>query len=402
MTGIYRTVELYPKQFDFVVSQARRVAFIGGIGSGKTLGGCIKALTQSDEPDGVGLVTAPTYPMLRDVTWRTMIDLAGDNIADVVRSEMLLRLRTGFEMMFRSADNPDRLRGPNVSWFFMDEGALCSDMAWRIGVGRCRRGGKARSAWLTTTPKGRNWVWERFERNRKAHYVKFGVRTEDNPYLDPQFVEDLKSEYVGDFARQELGGEFVAFEGLVYDEFSRDIHIWRSPLPMFTRVIAGVDWGYTNPATVVVIGLDGDDRAYVVDEFYARRITLQEHIAYARELMDRWGIMTFICDPSEPEHIAEFRTAGLDAVGGDNAVTPGIQAVKARLAVLGDGKPRLYFTPAVPNTMAEFDAYVWRKHRDIGLLDAPEKTNDHALDALRYGIMWVDHAPTVKFSFVDW
>jgi hypothetical protein len=68
---------------------------------------------------------------------------------------------------------------------------------------------------------------------------------------------------------------------------------------------------------------------------------------------------------------------------------PGIQVVKNRLAVQGDGKPRLMVHVDAANTLADFEQYQWLENRD-GLRDQPRKTNDHAMDALRYAAMGVD------------
>ena len=150
-------IELYSEQFDFVTSDARFTAFIGGIGSGKTLGGCVKAIGHC-QPSALGLIVAPTYGMLRDATWRTFQSVAGGAIAEFLRGEMRVVMVNGSEILFRSADDPERLRGPNLSWAFIDEAALCHKMAWPITIGRLRKDGKAGPCWLTTTPKGRNWV----------------------------------------------------------------------------------------------------------------------------------------------------------------------------------------------------------------------------------------------------
>ena len=402
-----RVIELYPQQYDFVTGADRRSAFVGGIGSGKTKAGCLRALRFADGADGalpvpnLGMITAPTYPMLRDATLRTFVDEAGSHIGEFHKGELRATMRNGSEVLFRSADDPERLRGPNLSWYYSDEAALCEGLSWQIGIGRLRQFGQAGYAWLTTTPRGRNWIWDRFVKDVDGEHRLYRARTADNPYLDTEYIADLERDYVGRFAEQELGGEFVAFEGLVYDEVDREIHVWRKALPDFKRVIAGVDWGYTNPAVVLVIGVDGDDRAYVVDEFYQRRMRLDEHKDAASRLQERWGIEVFECDPSEPEHIDEFRYAGLNARGANNAVVPGIQVVKARLWVQGDGRPRLYFTPQAANTMAEMESYAWKERRQTGLQDQPEKVNDHAMDALRYALVGIDSAVSAKdmFSF---
>ena len=392
-----RRIKLYPAQHDFLTSEARFTAFVGGIGSGKTFAGCVKALQHCSEP-GLGLIVAPTYPMLRDATLRMFRQVAGSAILNFHRGEMRADVGQG-EVLFRSADDPERLRGPNLSWAYIDEAALNHSMTWPVVIGRLREGGKAGPCWLTTTPKGRNWVWSEFIEKPREGYEVFRARTADNPHLAPQFLIDLEAAYTGTFARQELLGEFVAFEGLVYEEFDRAVHIVEPP-DEFVEVIAGVDWGYSNPAVILVVGLDGDKRACAVDEFYQRRRRIGEIVEAAQGLAEQWGIVTFYCDPSEPANIAEMQQAGLDAVAANNAVSEGIQRIKARLAVAEDGRPRLTATPQCVYLASEFESYCWKRLRGLGVLkDEPEKANDHVMDALRYVILATDSSAGQVFSF---
>lgn len=371
-------IELYGSQWRFVNCVDRFSLFVGGIGSGKSYAGAVKALLAGGKAKTVGLVVAPTYPMLRDATLRSFQSVAGDALTEFHRSEMRGTLRNGSEILFRSADTPDRLRGPNIHWLWVDEAALCPAQTWEIGIGRLRADGLAGPAWLTTTPKGRNWVY-----NQLPNLTVFRATTAENPFLDREFVRSLETIYSGPFARQELAGEFVSFEGLVYEEFDRGIHVQDVPVQPEWRYVAGVDEGYTNPAVILVIGFDGDDRAHVAEEFYRRRALQGDVVAESRRLRDAYQIGIFFVDPSAAGLIAEMREAGLAVAPADHRVMDGIQRVKARLPVAGDGRPRLTVAPQCVNTLAEFESYVWREGR-AGMRDEPEKANDHAMDALRY------------------
>lgn len=185
--------------------------FLGGIGAGKSHAGAVKALTQEIiRPDTLGLVVAPTYPMLRDASWRTSLDLWEPLIAEVVRSEMRIVFKNGAEAIFRTADDPERLRGPNMSWAWMDEAAQCHPDTWKIVIGRLRQHGRAGRAWLTTTPKGMNWVYEVFVAKANDDTTMFRAATRLNPFLATEYVRSLTTQYEGDFAAQELEAEFIA------------------------------------------------------------------------------------------------------------------------------------------------------------------------------------------------
>lgn len=368
---------VYPGQDDFIHDAARFTALVGGIGSGKSRAGVVKTIIAAASRPCLGMVTAPTYPMLRDATLRTFLELAGPLVCDFNKSEMTATLVNGSEVLFRSADNPDRLRGPNLHFWHGDEASLYDKDVWPVMIGRLRADGQAGRAWLTTTPKGRNWLYE-----RQGELSVTRVRTRDNPWLSPEFVQSLEASYTGLFARQELEGEFVGFEGLVYEEFSRDTHAVAHAGP-FVEVVVGVDEGYTIPSVWLVVGVDSDGRAHVVEEFYRRRVLQGDVVAEARRLNEVYGRPRFVADPSAAGLIAEMRSVGLWVTEADNAVFEGIQTVKTRLARAGDGRPRLTVAPSCANTLSELESYVWKEGR-AGMKDEPEKVNDHAMDALRY------------------
>lgn len=370
-------IELYGPQHDFVACEDRFTAFIGGVGSGKTYGGTVKAIGQMQRPT-LGLVVAPTYPMLRDATLRTFTEITEPWMTDFHKAEMRAEMITGAEVLFRSADTPDRLRGPNLHWAWIDEGALCPDQTWEIVIGRLRAEGGAGPCWITTTPKGRNWVYD-----RQGQLTVFRAATGDNPYLDQAFIDSLQGAYSGLFARQELFGEFVAFEGLVYDEFDRGTHI-KENLKPFRRYLVGVDEGYTNPSVASVIGFDHDGRAHIVEEFYQRRVLQDVFVAVCAKIKDKYDPEAFYVDPSAAGLIAAMQRQGLPVAEADNEVNDGIQRVKARFMVQGDGKPRLTVAPRCANHINEFESYMWAKDRSGREKDKPVKENDHAMDAIRY------------------
>lgn len=375
-----RRLSLYPTQYDFVTCQDRFTAFVGGVGSGKSYAGAVKALLHCARPT-LGLVVAPTYRMLYDATWRTYKDVAGPALVHYNKTDFIARIGRA-EVLFRSADEPDKLRALNVHWAHIDEASLCPRETYEIVMARLRAGGEAGPLWLTFTPKGKgHWTYQVL-----GEVTTFRAATRDNPYLSREFVESLERVYVGDFARQELLGEFVSYEGLVYDEFDRNVHVVDRPGP-WARILAGVDVGYTNPTAVVVIGVDNDDHVHVLDEYYRRRVLPGDLVHVLRRLAEERGVERFYVDPSAAGFIAEARAAGVPATAANHDVRAGIMVVKSRLA-----RRALTVSPRCANLLAEFEGYVWSDKR---AKDEPVKQNDHALDALRYVVMSLGRRPGI-------
>jgi hypothetical protein len=210
-----------PAQMEFWQSQERFRAFVGGVGSGKTRAGCVEVLKQ---PPSRGMIIAPTYPMLRDSTQQSFLQIAGENlIKSWNRSEGVMMLHTGHEIFWRSADNPDSLRGPNLGFFWLDEGAmLATDEAWDILIGRLRE--PPGRGWVTTTPAGFNWLWRLFEREKRPDYKLIRCATQNNPFLPKDYIKSLEEKYTGAWALQELSGEFTEWvHSPCYPSFRREL-----------------------------------------------------------------------------------------------------------------------------------------------------------------------------------
>ncbi|MFQ5472558.1 MAG: hypothetical protein ACE5FA_06720, partial [Dehalococcoidia bacterium] len=222
--------------------------------------------------------------------------------------------------------------------------------------------------------------------------------TLDNPFLPGDYVEDLLT-LDGVALRRYVHGEWCASDRLVYDAFDRETHLIHRG-PPWSRVIVGVDVGYKNPAVLLPIGLDPDDRAHVLDEWYETGRTEPEIVEAAADVNDRFAnrddngtitrrrIETFVVDPSAASLIALMRQAGLPVIPADNARQKGIAIVRSRLSVQGDGLPRLTIEPTAANTVREIESYENRPDSD-----EPIKENDHAMDALRYALVYIDGEP---------
>lgn len=253
-----------PKQFSFITSEEKQTAYIGGIGAGKTRASVYKAISM---PLGApGMLIAPTYGMLNDTLIRTFMEIAEPLIKKFDKGRYNMTLMDGKEILFRSADNPDKLRGPNLGWAGLDECALMNALTLDIVVGRLRRApGKM---WFTTTPKGKkHWLYEYVTKN---DVELFEASSFDNPYLPDFYLNRLQKQYSDDFYRQEVLGRFVETGGTVFKGAT-----YYDTLPVsFTRgyeVKIAFDAAYTaresSDDSVIVVGrkYQQDNKIYIVD-----------------------------------------------------------------------------------------------------------------------------------------
>lgn len=387
-------INLLPKQDDFIFAEQKYTAFIGGIGSGKTFAGCIKAVIEAHEGRD-GMIVAPTYPMLRDVTQKTFFEILDkSNLSYSFNKTDGVCEYNGSTILFRSAEHPDRLRGPNLSWAYLDEAAQMRAGVWDVVIGRLRVGNP--KAWITTTPAGFNWVYRYFVERKDPNYLMVQAGTAENTYLPDDYIEDLKAAYTGEFARQELDGEFTLFEGLVYSEFRLATHVVPFDVNEGWQKVRSIDYGYTNPFVCLFGAVDEDGRLYVYDEHYQAKQLISHH---AQAIKKREGQFSWTVADHDAQDNAEMRAQGIVTINAKKDVTAGIQKVKARLAVQGDSRPRLYIHPRCENLIREIQSYRWAESRDgANEKEEPVKENDHAMDALRYMVTQLETpGPRVRF-----
>ena len=380
-------VKVLPKQKQFLLTQSKYPGFIGGIGSGKTYAGCLKALLRC-QPKQDGMILAPTYPMLRDVTQRTFFEIADRFNVRYTYHKSEERVEIGGALvLFRSTDTPERLRGPNLNWAYLDEAAQMIHKTWLIIIGRLRIGSP--SAWITTTPAGYNWVYRQWVDSKDPAYEMIHAPTVDNTFLHPGYLADLKANYVGEFARQEIEGDFVAFEGLVYPNFRREMHVKDVEIKGGWTWCRSVDYGYTNPFVCLWGAIDEDGRLYVVDEHYRPKMLIREH---AEAIKRRKGNYAFTAADHDAQDNAEMVACGVSTRNAQKDVLVGIQKVMARFEPAGDNRPRLFISSRCSNLLRELGMYRWSQTKE-GRNDKeePVKENDHAMDALRYMVMELDN-----------
>jgi phage terminase large subunit len=273
-----------PSQQAFHDSEARMKGFSGPIGSGKSQALCHEAIRMTYlNPGRVGLIGAPTYPMLRDATQRALFEILDANRLpyDYNKAESVLKMKdSGSRILFRPLDEFERLRGTNLAWFGLDELTYVQEAAWLRLEGRLRDPkAKQLCGFAAWTPKGYDWVYQRFiaEPKKEGYEVVFASPNENRFLLakTPDFYERLKSSYDDKFYQQEALGAYLEMRGgRVYHTFDRKDHVMdltpNPNLPLFWALDFNVD-----PMSSVVAQIQGG-KVVVLSEIVLRHATTDE------------------------------------------------------------------------------------------------------------------------------
>ena len=273
-----------------------------------------------------------------------------------------------------------------------------------------------------------HWIKQRAQSGRLTY---FESRHEDNPTLfDPVTGEitdqgrrtmDVLDNLTGVRKKRLRYGLWVAAEGQVYEGWDPAIHLisnipghpdlTKDNLPKEWRRFRVVDFGYSNPFVCQWWAVDPDGRMYLYRELYGTQRLVEDWALDIVRLSKDEEIVTTIAD-HDAEDSATLRRHGVANRSAKKDVGTGIQAVQARLRVIGDGRPRLYvFRDALVQrdqalaekrrptcTSEEFSGYIWQPAADgKPVKEAPLKLDDHGMDAMRYMVMHLDLGNAVKY-----
>lgn len=224
---------------------------------------------------------------------------------------------------------------------------------------------------------------------------------DDNPFLPPQFVANLKKEYAGTvYYDRFILGQWAIASGLVYPFVAShpDSYLVRDPIAgMNGRFFVSIDYGTHNPCSMGLWCVQQGRAIRIKESYYdsrsaKRQRTDEEHYAALEELARGYYIQSVIVDPSAASFIETIRRHGrYIVIPAENNVINGIR-VTATLLQSG----RILLHESCTDSLREFAAYCWD---DGAQQDKVIKENDHAMDDIRY------FAATVlarEFRWVPW
>lgn len=219
-----------PSQARFHRLRTRFKGFSGPVGSGKSAALCQEAIRRAyQNPGRQGLLGAPTYPMLKDATQRSLLEiLERTNVPyELNKSQNYVVLsECQSKILFRSMEQYERLRGTNLAWFGLDELTYTSEEAWLRLEARLRDPlAKSLCGFGVWTPNGHDWVYRRFIEKKICGYGTVLARPFENRHLlkaVPDYYERLKHSYDDRFYEQEaLGAYHETGQDLVYPSFKK-------------------------------------------------------------------------------------------------------------------------------------------------------------------------------------
>jgi len=406
-------------QANFLIDTARFSALVGGIGSGKTTGGVVKAIMKLK--DGDGIMVSPEFPHFSRSLWPVLSKyipwsrVTNSNLNHPHTQRKVLELDTIWgprKIYYGGMKDPGSFTGPTVNWVHLDEARRYNTrQAFDVLAGRIRRGNNPQ-LWITTTPRGMlrgraHWLKEvfieqkfpqeildMFEDSEQTLVKCYHLSTKDNAKnLDKMYYASLRALYTGRYAKQELEGQFVIFAGQVFDNFSEERNTTEKLdyNPNYP-VLWGVDDGYTKGhPRVILFAQIIPPIISIFDSYVATYERAEDSIRHALEKGYQKPIIARV-DSSAAEFRGRLWDLGIETSAASHRVEEGIKHARA---FFGDENtpPHLVFHKRNEFAINQIQAYCYPDTVETTLSESspraakPVKESDDVADALRY-LVW--------------
>lgn len=298
-----------------------------------------------------------------------------------------------------------KITGATLAGAYVDEATLLPDLGfWTQLLSRMSLAGARLFA--TTNPDGpMHWFkTDVIDRVAELGYQHWHFLLEDNPSLDPEYVERIKVENTGLWYQRRILGLWVLADGAIWDSWNETRHVV-PVVPRLQGCTVAVDYGTAGTHAAVLLGVGTDpvdqvERLYVASEWRwvakerRRQLTDADVSSELRSwLVDQAKthpgahpdrLERLFVDPSASSLITQLSRDGWNRVRlASNDVADGIREVST---LLGDRVDRIRVHESVAGLRKEIPGYVWDPKKALLGEDAPVKANDHSCDAFRYGV----------------
>ena len=404
-------LKLTQPQEDFIFSEAIHPAMVAGYGAGKSQAAVIRLALLALKYDGLSFgFVEPTYDLIRLIAFprfQEILDEWGVKY-NLNKADAIIKLENNSQIIFRSADNPERLVGFQLADDVIDEAdTLRVDQAklvWTKMLGRIRErkpDNSPNTLAAVSTPEGFAFMYEMWGKESREGYELIKAPTSSNPYLPDGYIKQLEATYSSAQLSAYLDGNFVNLNaGSVYHEFDRKLNASNETIMPDDVLHCGLDFNVSN-MSAVIHAVRGDN-VHAVMEFTGVFDTptmarlLKEKYPSHRILIypDASGNARKSNNASESDH-SILRSYGLQVLV--NSRNPFIKdrvlSVNAMIHNLG---ARRYFVNAqyCPSLVESLEKQCYAKTGE------PDKAGgfDHVVDATGYFIAYryplVNNRPT--------
>jgi len=381
-------IKLFKKQLEFIYSTHKETLFSGGYGASKSTSLCWAALKHASKKGAVVLLTRKTLVSLKRTTLKTLENLLSINYKDFKKSENIISLYGGGEIILSGMDNIYKLGSFEAGVICIDEASEFTKDEYLSLLYRLRKKDTARQLFAVTNPATPNhWIFSRFYAERDPDRKVITMSSHENTFLPKDYIDMLNKMKINDEKkyRRLVLGEWCALDRAVYHNFDINKHVKDIEIEYkninYDKILIGLDYGYTDPSAFIVVGILGE-LCFVLEETVKNHLLTDQLKNIAKELNEKYINYdpVFVYDPSAPLIASELAAIGLKVEKANNSIKEGINIVQSKLNIINN-QPLLIIDHRCTNLLKDMDLYQYDNN------NIPIDHGVHCGDALRYAIV---------------
>lgn len=293
-----------------------------------------------------------------------------------------------------NANRVDKVRGSSIKYCYGDEITTWNPDVFDMLKSRLD---KSYSVFDGTCNPANPQHWFKQFLDSDADIYQQAYTIDDNPFLDPVFVANLKREYTGTVLYDRyILGLWVAAEGVIYRLFAdhpERFIVDDLPDQKIRRAVIGVDFGGgTSAHAFCCTGFTTGGAIVTLDDYREKQALdpaklERDFVDFVKRCQLRWLVTDVWCDSAEQTLINGLRNAAArERIGvniGNALKRPINDRIRALCLLMGAG--RYYCATNCTNTIDALKSALWdSKHNteDVRLDDGT--TNIDSLDSLEY------------------
>ena len=294
---VYQGFTPHPKQRDMVQQIIGSAAKHHVACVGRQFGKSLMAINLSlywminDGPCKV-LWVSPVYSQCQKVQKELMQAIGGSGIVKQCNySDNFIKLKNGSEILFRSAEKYDNIRGLTVDYGVLDEAAFMKQDAWREAI-RPVFMVRGKKVLFISTPKGKNWFYDIYQLAKSEdydNYVSYTGSSYDTPYIDEEEIEDAKRTLPEAVFQQEYLAKFIDSGGEVFQHLDKNTFT-KYPSPR-GKVYCGIDLGKQEDFTVATFM---DHEGQVLEVYRNQRAEWSTMVSEIMQLVRKYSATVMV------------------------------------------------------------------------------------------------------------
>jgi hypothetical protein len=252
----------HPAQKQVLDCDKRFIVMMAGRRFGKSLISQTISIDTAVNKKRVAYIT-PTY-QLGKIFFKEIVDLLPLEIYSKNESDLVITFITGGSIRFFTGERLDNLRGLKFHLAVIDEASFIPNLedGWLNSIRPTLTDYKGKAIFLST-PKGKNYFFSLFSK-AEPDWQSFKFTTYDNPYIDPNEIDDARKQLPEVVFEQEYMANPA--ENAANPFGSQYIRNCIHPVTTMPIVAYGIDLAKSVDWTVIV-GLDEDGNVAYFDRF---------------------------------------------------------------------------------------------------------------------------------------